>query len=74
MMLSVMLVPPLAGRTMKYLLDVPFDGQQFIGPLFLLLVLGVKGVLLRQQFLDLRCQFLGRREFSDSFCLKETKS
>ena len=30
-LLSVMLVPPLAGRCVKHLVDVPLDCQQFIG-------------------------------------------
>ena len=38
--------------------DVPLDCQQFIDPPFLLLTLGVPGVLLGKQGLDLRCQCL----------------
>ncbi len=53
-----MLVPLLDGCSMQNLVDVPLDGQQFIGPPFPLLVLGVPGVLLHQQGIDLRRQHL----------------
>lgn len=43
---------------MKHLVDAPLDRQQFIGPP-LLLALGVPGVLLGKQGLDLRRQCLG---------------
>ena len=57
-MLSIMCVPSLAGRIVKHLVDVPPDRQQFIGPPLLLLALGVPGVLLGKQGLDLRRQCL----------------
>ena len=44
---------------MKHQVDVPPDRQPFIDPPFLLLVLGVPGVLLGKQGLDLRRQRLG---------------
>ena len=56
--LSAMLVPPLAGCAVQYLVDAPPDRQPFIDPPFLLLVLVVSGVLLGQQGLDLRRQRL----------------
>ena len=43
---------------MKRLVAVPLDCQQFIGLPFLLLALGVPGVLLGEQNLDLRRQCL----------------
>ena len=54
-----MFVLPLVGRTVKYLVDVSPDRQQFIDPPFLLSALGVPGVLLGKQGLDLRRQRLG---------------
>ena len=54
-----MLVPPLAGRTVKHLVDVPLDCQQIIDLPLLLLALGVPGVLLGKQGLDFRRQRLG---------------
>ena len=54
----VMLIPLLAGCAVKYLVDVPLDRQQIIAPPLLLLVLGVPGVLLGKQGLDLRRQCL----------------
>ena len=53
-----MFVLPLVGRTVKYLVDVSPDRQQFIDPPLALLVLGVPGVLLGKQGLDLRRQCL----------------
>ena len=69
-----MFVPPLAGRSMKHLFNVPLDSQQFICPPSMLLVLGIPGILLGQQRLDLRRQFLGWRELGDTVGLKEMNS
>ena len=44
-----MLVPPLAGRTVKHLVDVPLDGQQLVRLPLTLLILIVPGVLLGHQ-------------------------
>ncbi len=54
---------------MQHLVDIPLDGQQFIGLPFPLLVLGVPGVLLYQQGVDLRRQRLGGGE-----CQEKTTS
>lgn len=70
-MLSVVLIHPLAGCAVEHLVDIPLDSQQFISPLLLLLVLGVFGILLGQQHLDLRRQLLSWRELGDGFDLKE---
>lgn len=43
---------------MKHLVDIPPDRQQFIGPPLLLLALGVPGIFLGKQGLDLCCQRL----------------
>ena len=53
-------IPSLAGHIVKHLVDVPLDRQQFIDPPFLLLALGVPGILLGMQGLDLRRQCLDR--------------
>jgi len=65
-----MFVPPLAERAMQHLVDIPLGVQQFIGPPFPLLVLGVPGVFLYQQGVDLRRQRLGRGQLGDAMALK----
>ena len=54
-----MLDPPLAGRTVKHLVDVPLDCQQIIDLPLLRLALGVPSVLFGKQGLDFRRQRLG---------------
>ena len=48
----------MTGCAVKHQVDVPLNRQQFIDPPLLLLALGVPGVLLGQQGLDLRRQCL----------------
>ena len=67
-----MLVPPLAGCAVKHLVDVPLDGHQLVRLPLALLVLGVPGVLLGHQRLDLRRQLLGGGQLGDAVGLEET--
>ena len=67
-----MLVPPLAGRTVKHLVDVPLDGQQLVRLPLTLLILIVPGVLLGHQGLDLRRQLLDGGQLGDAVGLEET--
>ena len=69
-----MLVPPLAGRAVKHLVDVPLDGHQLVRFPLALLVLGVPGILFRQQRINLRRQLFDGGQLGDAIGLEEMNS
>ena len=69
-----MLVPPLAGCAVKHLVDVPLDGQQLVRLPLAVMVLGVPGVLLGEQGLDLLRQPFDGGQLGNALGLEETNS